>query len=58
MSNIIYYLRKIGFTNRVVKTWNSLPNWVVSTNTTNTFKSRLPVDKFWQNQDIRPMYNF
>jgi len=34
----------------VVNTWNSLPNWVVFTNTTNKFKSRL--DKFWQNQDI------
>ena len=25
-----YDLRKFGFTNRVVNTWNSLPNWVVS----------------------------
>jgi len=38
----------------VVNKWNSLQNWVVSENTTNTFKSQL--DKFWQNQDI--MYNF
>jgi len=30
-----------------------LPNWVVSANTTNTFKARL--DKFWYNQDI--IYN-
>ena len=30
--------------NRVVNVWNSLPNWVVSANTTNTFKARL--DKF------------
>jgi len=35
-------------------TWNSLLNWVVSANTTNTFKTRL--DKFWHNQDI--IYNF
>jgi len=49
-----YDLRKFGFTNRVVSTWNSLPNWVVSANTTNTFKTRL--DKFWHNQDI--IYNF
>jgi len=35
--------------NRVVNTWNSLPNWVVSANTT-VFKAR--VDKFWHNQDI------
>jgi len=33
---------------------NSLPNWVVSVNTTNTFKARL--DKFWHNQDI--VYDF
>ena len=32
----------------------NLPNWVVSANTSNTFKSRL--DKFWQNQDV--IYNF
>jgi len=31
-----------------------LPNWVVSANTTNTFKARL--DNFWHNQDI--IYNF
>jgi len=29
----IYDLWKFGFTNRVVNTWNSLPNWVVSANT-------------------------
>jgi len=40
--------------NRVVNTWNSLANWVVSANTTNTFKARL--DKFWHNHDI--IYNF
>ena len=40
----------------VVNTLNSLglPNWVVSANTTNTFKLRL--DKFWQNQDV--IHNF
>ena len=43
-------LRKFGFSNRVVNKWNSLPNWVVSANTTNTFKARL--DKLWHNQDI------
>ena len=49
-----YDLRKYNFTNRVVNTWNSLPNWVVRANTTNTFKTRL--DKYWENQDI--IYNF
>jgi len=53
-SQVKYDLRKFGFTNRVVNTWNSLPNWVVSANTTNTFKTRS--DKFWHNQDI--IYNF
>ena len=38
----------------MVNGWNSLPNWVVSANTTNTFKARL--DKFWHNQDI--VYDF
>ena len=46
----LYDLRKFGFSNRVVNKWNSLPNWVVSANTTNTFKARL--EKFWHNQDI------
>jgi len=49
-----YDLRKYSFSVRVVNTWNSLPNWVVSANTTDTFKVRL--DKFWHNQDI--VYDF
>jgi len=49
-----YDLCKFGFSNRVVNKWYSLPNWVVSANTTNTFKARL--DKFWHNQDI--VYDF
>ena len=49
-----YDLRKFGFSNRVINKWNSLPNSVVSVNTTNTFKVRL--DKFWHNQDI--VYDF
>jgi len=43
-----------GCTNWVVNTWNSLPNWIVYTNTTNMFKSQLV--KFGQNQEI--MNNF
>jgi len=50
MQNTIYEI----LTNKVVNTWNSLPNWVVSDNTTNTFKTTS--DKFWRNQDI--IYNF
>jgi len=38
----------------VVNSWNSLSNWVVSANSTNTFKIRL--DKFWHSQGI--IYNF
>ena len=53
-SHVKYDLRKFNFSNRVVNTWNSLPNCVVSANTTDTFKARL--DKFWLNQDI--IYNF
>jgi len=45
---------KFGFSNRVVNRWNSLPDWVLSANTTNTFKARL--DTFWHNQDI--VYDF
>jgi len=38
----------------VINKWNSLANWVVSANTTNTFKARL--DKFWHSQYI--VYDF
>jgi len=34
----------------VIPIWNSLPNFVVSAGTINTFKNRL--DKFWSDQDI------
>jgi len=53
-SRVKYDLRKFSFSNRVVNIWNSSPNWVVSANTTNTFKARL--DKFWHNQDV--LYDF
>jgi len=33
-----YDMRKFCFNNRVVDTWNSLPNWVVSANNIKTFK--------------------
>jgi len=50
----VRYDLRPGFSHRVVNKWNSLPNWIVSANTTNTFKARL--DKFWHNQDI--VYDF
>ena len=45
-----YDLRKYYFTNRVINAWNSLPNYIVVSDTTNQFKNRL--DKFWHNQDM------
>ena len=49
-----YDLRKFYFTNRVVDAWNSLPNWIVMANSTNTFKRRS--DIYWQDQEI--VYDF
>ena len=34
-----------------VNIWNSLPNWIVSANTTNMLV-KTNVDWFWQNQEI------
>jgi len=41
----------LSFRRWVVNTWNSLPNWVVTAESTNIFKTRL--DIFWHNQDFR-----
>ena len=45
-----YDLRKFSFAPRIVNVWNSLPEIVISADTTDTFKRR--PDKFWQHQDI------
>ena len=45
-----YDLRKYSFAPRIVNVWNSLPEIVISADTTDTFKRRL--HKFWQHQDI------
>ena len=45
-----YDLRKFSFPPRIVNVWNSLPEIVISADTTDTFKRRL--DKFWQHQDM------
>jgi len=45
-----YDLRKFSFASKIVNVWNSLPEIVISADTTDTFKRRL--DKFWQHQDI------
>jgi len=51
-----YDLCKFYFTNRVVDVWNSLPNWIVMANSTNTFKRRLAT--YWQDQEIIYWYYF
>jgi len=48
-------VRKFYFTNRVVDAWNSLPNWIVMANSTNTFKCRLDI-LYCQDQEI--IYDF
>jgi len=50
LRNSDYDLRKFRFASRIMSIWHSLPNWIVSANTTNTFKNRL--GRFWQNQEI------
>jgi len=45
-----YDLRKFSVAPRIVNVWNSLPEIVISADTTDTFKRTL--DKFWQHQDI------
>jgi len=45
-----YHLEKYNLTSRIIPIWNSLCNFVVSTETINTFKNRL--DKFWSDQDV------
>ena len=50
-----YDLRKLSFSNRVIPIWNSLPNYVVSADTINTFNNRL--DKFWSYQEVLYDYN-
>jgi len=49
-----YDLRKYLFTNRVVNIWNSLPNYVITAESVNSFNSRLK--KFWKHQEL--MYNY
>jgi len=49
-NNRYHYDLRIFFAPRIVNVWNSLPEIVMSADTTDTFKRRL--DKFWQHQDI------
>ena len=41
-------------TKRVINVWRSLPDWIVTANTTNTFKNRF--DKFWLTHEV--VYDF
>jgi len=45
-----YDLRKYFFCTRIINTWNSLPESVISASTTDSFKNKL--DKFLNNQDL------
>ena len=45
-----YDLRKFSFCNRVISTWNSLPDYVVCSCSLNSFKNNL--DKFWEKEDF------
>ena len=46
-------LRQNNFSIRIINTWNSLTNEIVTAPTLNTFKNRL--DKHWRNQNV--LYN-
>jgi len=49
-----YDLNKYFFCTRIINTRNSLPESVISSSTTVSFKNKL--DKFWSNQDL--LYNY
>ena len=55
LTHLHYNLCKHFFSNRVVAVWNSLPNMVVSAESTNIFKNRL--DKLWAFQDFKFDWN-
>jgi len=47
-----YELRKNFFSNRIVNMWNSLPDYVVMSDTINNFKNRLDLDAHWKHRDF------
>jgi len=49
-----YDFKKYFICTRIINTWNSLPESVISASTTDPFKNKL--DKFWSNQDL--LYNY
>jgi len=44
--HVHYDLRKYSFGNRIVSIWNSLPDYVIVSNSVGIFENRL--DKFWR----------
>ena len=44
-------LRRNSFTNRIINTWNSLPNEIVNAKSLNQFKNKL--NTHWKRQDIK-----
>ena len=52
--NKAHNLRTYFFSNRVIQTWKSLPDFVVASSTINSFKNNL--GKFWFNEDVK--YNW
>jgi len=51
LTQMHYNLRKHFFSNRITTVWKSLPNIMVTVQSTNIFKNRL--DRFWANQQIK-----
>jgi len=45
-----YDIRKYSFCNRVINMWNSLPDYVVTSESVNVFKNNL--DKYWEHKEF------
>jgi len=50
-TEIVHNLCKYNFTVKVISLWNSLPTYVVTAVSVDSFKNRL--DKFWANEEAR-----
>jgi len=46
--HVHYDLRKYYFSNRIISVWNSLPDFVINSNSIASFENSL--DRFWCNQ--------
>ena len=47
-------IRKYSFANRIIDTWNSLPNEVIATKTVKQFE--ISLDKHWEHQEVKYDY--